>query len=1511
MKNIKILISFFVMFPFVEISAEDSIWNSVRQDSLATLAIQKVTTGNDTEDQIPKIVPPSPTVQWLCRYGETPVGYSTGIPEITIPLYTVKCGSLELPITLSYHAGGIKVDDIASWVGLGWSLNAGGVISATIVGHSDSFINRAETLPSCSDVINERFTGLSGTELLRAYNTICKDYQPDIFTYNFLGHSGQMLHDGNNQKWYNLAGDKSVRFHRNSADGSFSATDNKGHKYAFNDKEITSVHTGMSPLSNAYNLSEYVSHDAVDSIKFSYTFSSEYDEVRVMSPLTYGASGNKYWEQIRPVAWTNKMHGRTNRLITADDFLRSNQYCYTTRKLNRIQASNGTTIEFVHDASREDIKQPQNARRLSRIIIYDAYGSRIKCWEFLYDYFIAGTTSSYCPAHNKRLKLIGLREYGATDTEPREYSFSYYGDSEGEPVMPHRNAYSGKDAWGYCNGMPTQREATDPMMSYPNFKDVEFCLYRRYGQAVHDNENLTLSYTAGRDVNTNEAFVHAYSLKQITYPSGGYEKFIYEPNHYSVVDRFRSQKELPDTVSCFGGGIRIKQIISCAGESTATRTFEYSEGNVPRHPHFLKRKFYEERAQTNDVLSRLNIVETYLQLCPNAVNTSYISKSNNVMYPSVREVYDDGYVEYTHTMLEDTTDPDFFNGSEYDMYSGFAHFIGTNFGGDYVYKVTNDGPYYNTNENSAVQNTDNFSDYSGYNGAFFKRGQLESKKYYDKNGNLLKEESYSYTTKDIHQVAGMDLKREAGLDWFVTHEPIAGYRELFFYYTVYWMTTGTSLLTGKDVTTHFHDNGRHTSNTVHYGYTYTPDNLLGTETVKDSSGETVSVTTLYPSDIDAMPYTKMKEDYMLDYPVERTVRRNGNVERSTLMEYAASGSSCRLKSGYTYKPADTGTVFTPYSGTRAAYYGVADFMIDAYEHGRITKMGTKDGLKRSYIWGYKNEYPTREITDNVYHSDVSQAIIGKAHVRDFTYAPQVGMTSETAPTGLRFLYGYDTMGRLARKAFSIVGMKTGFTTERHSYNESGDGNYVKTETMLDANGNNRTTSITYYDGLNRPVETVANGLNQAGTYAASYTVYDSRGRESEIWLPVISGTSPDYVPYSSVGPLAGTTYSDACAYSHKSYDILDRPLKETTPGSAWHSGEKGVTYEYLTNTANSVMKYDAPCGKNSLVKDGYYKANTLTSVKTTDEDGHTLEVFSDFEGRKVLERRNGNNDTYFVYNVLGQLRYVLAPQYQKDKIKDLYAYEYRYDSNGNVVKKIIPGCEYMQYWYDSSDRIIAMQDGRMRAGKENHHTFYVYDKFGRLAIQGGCTGLAHPGDNLAVMDISTPQDQTCNLGGYTVMHPYNFNKPKAEIARYYDDYDFVEYCGTLQDLPIDSLKPEYLLPFAVERSGKGQLTGQFVVDSEQNYTLTAYFYDIRGNVIASRSISSDRTYTSTRTEYTFLNAVRRTVQTVIKGFGTPNARKTGTDIVNTYDERSGKLLHSDLTVTDGNVSKSRRIESYG
>lgn len=79
----------------------------------------------------------SPTANSLGKYGDISVSYHTGIPGISIPVYTVKEGPLSLPISINYHAGGLKVMEPASWVGAGWSLNAGGVITRTVQGAPD------------------------------------------------------------------------------------------------------------------------------------------------------------------------------------------------------------------------------------------------------------------------------------------------------------------------------------------------------------------------------------------------------------------------------------------------------------------------------------------------------------------------------------------------------------------------------------------------------------------------------------------------------------------------------------------------------------------------------------------------------------------------------------------------------------------------------------------------------------------------------------------------------------------------------------------------------------------------------------------------------------------------------------------------------------------------------------------------------------------------------------------------------------------------------------------------------------------------------------------------------------------------------------------------------------------------------------------------------------------------------------------------------------------------------
>src|ERR1044072_2816051 len=83
------------------------------------------------------LTPPPPDVSALGKFGLVPVDNFTGVPSISIPVYTIQDGTLEFPISLDYHAGGIKVKEDASEVGLGWALSAGGSITSATRGRPD------------------------------------------------------------------------------------------------------------------------------------------------------------------------------------------------------------------------------------------------------------------------------------------------------------------------------------------------------------------------------------------------------------------------------------------------------------------------------------------------------------------------------------------------------------------------------------------------------------------------------------------------------------------------------------------------------------------------------------------------------------------------------------------------------------------------------------------------------------------------------------------------------------------------------------------------------------------------------------------------------------------------------------------------------------------------------------------------------------------------------------------------------------------------------------------------------------------------------------------------------------------------------------------------------------------------------------------------------------------------------------------------------------------------------
>ena len=101
----------------------------------------------------------------------------------------------------------------------------------------------------------------------------------------------------------------------------------------------------------------------------------------------------------------------------------------------------------------------------------------------------------------------------------------------------------------------------------------------------------------------------------------------------------------------------------------------------------------------------------------------------------------------------------------------------------------------------------------------------------------------------------------------------------------------------------------------------------------------------------------------------------------------------------------------------------------------------------------------------------------------------------------------------------------------------------------------------------------------------------------------------------------------------------------------------------------------------------------------------------------------GDLATYYVYNDLNQLCYVLPPlavgqlDYgtYSDTIDCLrkYAYVYKYDDRGNQIYKRLPGCKPILMVYDKSNSLVLTQTGNQRRQGELW-TIHEYDSLRRL-----------------------------------------------------------------------------------------------------------------------------------------------------------------------------------------------------
>ncbi len=385
-------------------------------------------TSNPTPNGYSKI-PVSPTAASLGQYGTVPVGLYSGTAQFNVPLYIVQGKNLAIPIELNYSTNGIKVENISPWVGAGWSLNAGGVITRDIKGKADDF--HSYSMPDSAVAC------LPKTDSEKFENGIA-DLEYDRFSYNFMGNVGtfyiisgvvKQIEQGNGLKFEVPA----------TSPSEFIVTDKSGVKYYFGKNYVTGDSSLVNPVESTgvggnLNITSWylakIVHLSGETIYLTY--------INGFLESQYGVGYNQY--KTMPIAadnscptcpapnntWSTLSPLRANLFRNVTIFLKS---IYTDDLMDRVDFVVNTTL---------------NSNNVNKL-------QKIKGTQKNIDFTITTPTISPDPITGCYRYYLDEVNFKSTDetgnVQGEKYSFEYYDKN----IVPTRFTAS-RDNHGYYNG---------------------------------------------------------------------------------------------------------------------------------------------------------------------------------------------------------------------------------------------------------------------------------------------------------------------------------------------------------------------------------------------------------------------------------------------------------------------------------------------------------------------------------------------------------------------------------------------------------------------------------------------------------------------------------------------------------------------------------------------------------------------------------------------------------------------------------------------------------------------------------------------------------------------------------------------------------------------------------------------------------------------------------------------------------------------------------------------------
>ncbi len=977
----------------------------------------------------------SPEAASLGKYGMYDVNLYTGSPNISIPFHQISENGVNIPIALSYDASGFIPNRNASVVGTNWNLVAGGAITRTVNGRADDsydlvsdpfgndkgyiyarihaqkpnysaeFIRTIGFLPS-SSTLSSSFCCPSGAPTIHSicYNptfNLDYEYQPDIFAFNFLGHSGKFFMDNNGQ--VQVSADRRYKvdlsgmapiydfqsilgFSPNVTVGSLEnntisvikMTSDDGYEFTFGGKfkelEVQFSYTspfdrGVSATSgviNAWYLTKVKTPEGVI-INFKYKSYSADDATVIGNLFTNSESGpinntpggflevkifasqRRTYEKVGGSITSNN-----NTVLTAKALVK---HCYLEEIETELQK-----VKFFYtekDQVNKFYDGTINGYAINPITGNLVFGNVNRNSNYftqrLYKIDVSdvfnggGIPQGYQPfANSKQLLLNYVYKPGSSTyrlfldnvvNNGLTYNFAYTNNDN----LPAPYTL-GTDLWGYYNGQNNTDLVGDPGVPFGPIGEFETDLQ-----------------SPGRDRRAYANVATDGMLKSISYPTGGKTEFTFENHEYGkILKRKVSSGIVPvwENATGIAGGLRIKEIKNTPGTTTTYKyLLNYEQGtNGGSSGLLVKNEIY--KTDFFDAISS-NVQRI---ITDNNISGASSYGAPHIGYKEVVEINSEGFSKYVFTNHE--TNPD-----TYDL-------------GSDSYKITNDLSAPLSNFNNQLKRLFKYSSRED------ERGKLKRKTIYSSSNTPVLETEYTYNT---------DPQRDAArtLGVFVPHnlrvgaeaQPCTFLVGVVHSYALYYYH---NLVSSEIVKNYGNGLSVPIITTTTYTYKSNTNPLLTQKTVTQSDGSVLKYQYEYPEDFIAQsPYSTMVSTKNILTPVvtEKVLKNNTllSVNKRNYAEF----------NGLIYKVASQKMINQQeLPNTELDILSITKYN----SKGMITEANKPGNHKLSYLWNHKGLFNVAQVVnaDNLSVAYTSFEADGNG---GWNFSPAAVMTDYSAITG--------------------------------------------------------------------------------------------------------------------------------------------------------------------------------------------------------------------------------------------------------------------------------------------------------------------------------------------------------------------------------------------------------------------------------------------------------------------------------------------------------------------------------